>query len=191
MKNIILILLSAILFSSCGLFKSTFKHKSQHSEVTKTSIKHQKDSVGSKIDKSQIVKIKTTTVTETLPPRKVTGQLKTDKKRLQSGVDVIDSAGVKVKVYLDSATNLLKAMASISGHTKKTETKDEEIINNDIKEQSKTNQTYEDQKQVAIESKEKTVEKTPIKMGVVLAIVAIIGFFVFLFFIIKVPRKKN
>lgn len=190
MKNIIILTLLASALTSCGLFKSTFKHKSQHSEVTKTSIKHQKDSTGSKIDKSQVVKIKTTTVIETLPPRKVTGQIKTDKRRLQNGVNVIDSAGVKVKVYLDSATNLLKAMASISGETKTTETKEKEIRSNDIQEHSNTNQTHEDQKQVAIESKEKTVEKTPIKMGVVLAIVAIIAFFVFLFFLIKIPKRK-
>lgn len=176
--------------SSCGLFKSTFKHKSVQSEVTKTEINSTKSSTGSRIDKSVISSITTTRVIEELPTRKVTGELRTDKRRLQDGVDVIDSAGVKVKVYLDSTTNLLKAMASIQGGTKATETKKEELKTNDIQEQSGNNETNQEKKQTAIETKNKTVDKKPVKMGVVLAIVAVIAFFVFLFFLIKVPRKK-
>ncbi len=190
MKNIIPLFTAMLTLSSCGLFKSTFKHKSVQSEVIKTEVRGSKDSTGSRIDKSTVTTITTTKTTEELPDRKVTGQVKADKKKLQDGVEVIDSAGVTVKVYLDSATNILKAMANISGGKTTTETKREELRQNNITEQSGTKEAHEERQQVATDSKDKTADRKPIKTGVIVAIVAVIVFFVFLFFLIKVPKKN-
>ncbi|MDM8174802.1 hypothetical protein QT327_10615 [Olivibacter sp. 47] len=188
MKNITILAVFCLILSSCGLFKSTFKHKSQHSEVTKVEISDRKDSTGTKIDKSKIQTTTTTTVTEAMPDKKVYGQVKTDKNGLQNGVDIIDSAGVTVKVYLDSVTQLLKAMASIKGGTKTIESRKEELRSNDIQEHSGSTETHNENKQIAVEDKNKTVEKTP-NWKVIISVLVVV--FLFVFVLVYLRRNKK
>uniref|UniRef100_F4C2C6 Lipoprotein n=1 Tax=Sphingobacterium sp. (strain 21) TaxID=743722 RepID=F4C2C6_SPHS2 len=184
MKNLLLIVV-VLSFSSCGLFKNTFRHKEVQSEVSKSTLSKSEDSTGLKIDRTVITETSEIDTSITIPGKTLSSQKKATKEELREGVLVVDSAGIKVKIMLDSANELIKALVQTDTAVFKVKKKNQRIEARDITEQSETKDKHEQERQVAIENKTGTVEKTPIKMGNLVAIVLgalfILGVFIWIY----------
>lgn len=180
--------------TSCGLFKKTFKHKEVHMETTKTEIRVSKDSTGLMTDRTTIKETTEIDTTIEIPGKNLSSDKRPSKSELQNGAITLDSAGVKVMITLDSASGILKTLVNIDPQQHHIKKKTERLENRNISEQSNTSSSNEEEKQVAIENRVKTVERTPIKMGtlvaIILGITAILGGLIWLYFWLR-KRASN
>lgn len=189
MKNILILISFSLLMSSCGIFKSTNKQKRIHTETTKTVVEQKRDTVTVFRDRSVIKESSIIDTVIKVPGKSISSESKPNKSLLQEGMVTLDSAGVKVKLTLDSATGMLRTLVNIDTTEHIIKRRSERIEERDVSQQSRGSQSSKEEKQTAVEDKNKTVQRTPIKTGVLAAIilgaVLIVSFFVWLYFRVK------
>lgn len=181
MKNLFLIIFVASL-SSCGLFKRSTKNTLR--ESSSTSLKINKDSIGSIVDKTKIVIREKADTTVTTKKELVEAEAFFDMDSLVNGLTSISNDLVEVRQTLDTNTKKLKTVVTLKPRNIPFSFDKTTIINKDITQQSKVNEVVlaTDKKS----SRKVSSTKEPAKMGIwliaVIVVFVIIAVAVYLYF---------